>query len=486
MTSRSRTRSALLALLVAFPALAAPAAKPAAKPAATPHATKRVKPKPGTLAMKALPVGGWLAQLAGSSEHVNLLVPGFAAASGRALLLTTATSDDYAELLASNVTILDAAGKTVRTESLPANRPYDGDLSPDGTFAAVLAHPFVTTGEQAFVFGMDDSGKKWRKPADPEARVLAGNTWVALTRPPAPAAAGHGAEDEAPTVRPAAVAVVFLSREGGAPMKPPQPIAGALARSANAVVSVGDGKLVVHDAKLAKRASADVPYAVAYPTISANGSVIAVADFAADAPSGDSGVLLFDGAAKPLGKFSMKAAVGVTTAIAPDGAAVLASPAWMPDSPVKSTPGGGDELVLALFDKTGKERWRYQAKRNTPDEAFVGLSVGIGGAWAAAGIVSSDEERPGKVFVFDSKGAVVYEADGELAGLWLDSTGQWLYTVEPGAVSRLKVSALRAGTSFPEEEDVDGEDIEAEIEAEDARENPTGTPESYPEDKAPK
>lgn len=468
MTSSSRTGSALLALLVALPALATPPAKP----------------KAGTLAMKALP-GGWLAELAGSSEHVTVAAPGFAPGTGRVLLLTTATSDDYAELLSSQVTLLDAAGRVLRTESLPANRPYDGDLSPDGTLAAVLAHPFVTTGEQAFVFGMDDTGKKWRKAADPEAKVLAGNAWVALTRPPVPVAAGHDPEDAAAAARPAAVPAVFLGRDGS-PLKPPQPIAGALARSATVVASVGGGKLALHDAKLVKRAGADVPFAVAYPTVSANGSLIAVADFGADDPSGDSGVLLFDGAAKPLGKFKMKAAIGLSTAIAPDGGAVLASPAWLPDSPVKTAPGGGDELVLALFDRNGKPRWQFTVKRRTADEAFVGLSVSNGGTWAAAALVTGDEERPGKVFVFDAKGEAVYEAEGEVSGLWLDPTGQWLYTVEPGAISRLKVSALRAGTAFPEEEDADGEDVEARIEAEDARELPSGTPESFPEDKQPK
>lgn len=484
MTLRVRwTRGAFLALLVAVPAIAAPPAqKPKAKATATATPAPR-KPKAGTLAVRVLP-GGWLAQLAGTSEHVSLAAPGHAAASGRVLVLTNATSDDYAELLASNVTVLDAAGKTVRSESLPANLAYDGDLSPDGTFAAVLAHPFATTGEEAFVFGLDDAGKKWRKPADPEARVVTGNGWVALTRPPIPAAASHDPEDEAPSARPPAVAAVFLGRDGS-PMKPPQPIAGALARSATAVVSVGAGKLTVHDAKLAKRASADVPYGIAFPSISTNGSLIAVADFGADDASGNSGVLLFDGAAKPLGKFAMKASIGVAMALAPDGAAVLASAARLPDSPVMTAPGSGDELVLALFDRTGKEKWRHTAKRRAPEEAFVGLSVANGGAWAAASIQSGDEERPARVLVFDAKGQVVYEAEGELTGLWLDPTGQWLYTVEPGAVSRLKVAALRNGSAFPEDEDEDGEDIEAEIEAEDAREFPTGTPESYPED-APK
>lgn len=477
MTLCSRTRSAALALLVAFPALAA--APPSAKSTPAPRIAKpRVKPAAGTIATRTLP-GGWLTQLAGSSEHVSLEVPGFATASGRVLLLTTATSDDYASLLASNVTILDAAGKTVRTETLPANRPYDGDLSPDGTFAAVLAHPFATTGEEAFVFGMDDAGKKWRKPADAESRIVAGNAWVALMRLPVPMAARHDPEGEAPAVREKAAPVIFLARDGS-PMKAPQPITGALARSATVVASVGDGKLVVHDAKLVKRATADVPYAIAVPAIAANGSLIAISDFGSE--TAESGVLLFDGSAKPLGKFAMKAAVGVSTAIAPDGAAILATPASLPDGPVTSDPAGADDLALAMFDRAGKERWRYTAPRHSPEEAFIGLSVAKGGAWATAAIVSGDEERPAKILVFDAKGKVAYEADGEVGGLWLDATGEWLYTVEPGAVSRLKMSALRAGKAFPEDDDEDGEDIEAEIEAEDAREFPTGTPDSFPED----
>lgn len=457
MTSSARLAAAALALLLAGAAAA--------------------KPKAGTLSVRTLP-GGWLAQIAGSSEHVALEVPGYAPASGRSLLLTAATSEDYEQLLASHVTLLDASGKVVRAEALAGNRPYDGDLSPDGTLAAVLAHPFVTTGEVAFVFGLDDKGHKWRKPADLEARVVAGNGWIALTRPPQPLAASHDAPGE-PPARPAAAPVVFLSRDGS-PMKPPQPIRGALARSANVVASVGDGKLTLHDAKLRKRASADVPFLVAFPRVSANGSLIAVADYGAD--SAQSSVLLFDGSAKPTGKFSMKAFAGVATALAPDGSAVLAAPASVPSGPV-AAPKDGDELAVALFDRTGKERWRYAPARRSPDEAFVALSVANKGFRAAVGIATGDEEQPSKVVVLDDKGRVIYETEGELEALWLDPTGEWLYTVEPGAVSRLKISALKAGKAFPEDADADGPDVEAEIEAEDEREFPSGPPETFPEDK---
>lgn len=466
MTLSTRTGSALLTLLVAFPVLAAP---PAAK-------VRAKKPAAGTLAVRTLP-GGWLAQIAGSSEHVALDVPGYAPASGRVLLLTSATSDDYEQLLASNVTLLDAAGKTVRVEALAGNRPYDGDLSPDGRLAAVLAHPFAATGEEAFVFAIDDAGKKWRKPANPESRVLAGNNWIALARPPVPLAAAHD-DEERPATRPPAVPAIFLARDGS-PMKPPQPIAGALAKSETVLASVGNGKLTLHDAKLAKRASADVPFLVAFPSVAANGSLIAVADYSAD--SAESSVLLFDGAAKPLGKFSMKAFVGVAVALAPDGSAVLAAPGSLPTGPVAASTGS-DELAVALLDRTGKERWRYKAARRAPDEVFVALSVAKGGVRSAVALATSDEEKPSKVLVFDDKGRVIYEAEGELEALWLDASGEWLYTVEPGAVSRLKVSALKAGTAFPDEEDTGGEDVEAEIDAEDAREFPSGTPETFPDD----
>jgi hypothetical protein len=55
--------------------------------------------------------------------------------------------------------------------------------------------------------------------------------------------------------------------------------------------------------------------------------------------------------------------------------------------------------------------------------------------------------------------------------------------VEPGSISRLKVSALRAGKAFPETSEAeDGEDAEARIEAEDAREFQPGEQQGFPED----
>ena len=448
----------------------------AAPPAAQP---KRVKPKTGTLAVKTLP-GGWLAQLAGPDQHVDVDVPGYAGASGRVLVLSQATSDDYAQLLAADVTLIDAAGKVLKKEGLAANRPYDGDLSPDGTFAAVLAHPFVTGGEQAFVFGMDDKGAKWRKPADPESVLVAGNGWVALTRPPIPAAAAHGDEEHGDVAqRP--FPVTFFKRDG-TPLKAPQPIAGAFAKSDAGAVSVAEKKLTIYDGKLAKKAQADVPFAIGFPSVAANGSLIAVADFGAESADGMSKVALFDGAAKPLGSFALKAIVGVRAEVSPDGTAVLAAPAMLKTGPVAAS-AGKDELALRLFDRTGKEKWKYAPSRRSPDEAFVTLSVSKGGTRAAAGIATGDEEQPSKALVFDDKGAVIYEAEGEFQALWLDPTGEWLYTVEPGAVSRLKLSALRAGKAFPEESDEeDGPDVEHEIEEEDRREYPDGKDETFPDE----
>jgi hypothetical protein len=303
-----------------------------------------------------------------------------------------------------------------------------------------------------------------------------------MTRPPLPAASAH-ADEEIGVAKQPALPAVFFHRDG-APWKPPQPILGAIARSDALLASVADGKLALHDAKLVRRATTEVGFPIAYPSVAANGSLVAVADFGADSPKGDAPVLLFDGKGTKLGAFAMKATVGVNVAIAPDGASVLATPATLPTGPVDAPPGG-DELTLAMFDRTGKPLWKHTVTRRTKTEAFVALSVAKGGSRACAALTTGDQEMPAKVLVFDAKGKILYEAEGELAGsgLWLDPTGEWLHTVEPASLSRLKVSALVAGKAFPETSDQeDGEDVEARIEAEDAREFPSGDNEGFPED----
>lgn len=467
----------LAALLFAAAASAAPAA---------PAQAGKPRPPAGAIAQRTLP-GGWLVEVAGALDGVEVAAPGFSAASGRVLLLTAATSEDRTRLVSSQMTLLGPDGKPVRTESLAANRAYDGDLSPDGKLAAVIAHPYVTTGEEAFLFALDETGKKWRKPARVGARVLAGQGWIATFEPPLPAAAAHD-EEEGSVLPRAERAATFLAARDGAPRKPPQPIAGALARGGNVLASVAGAKLHLHDAStLARKASADVGFTVGFPSVAAGGSLVAVADFASAAPDGRSAVALFDGSGKPLGSFAMKASVGVGVAIAPDGAAVLAAPAGLGIAgPVAPGPGSVEPLAIALFDRSGKERWRHEAKRKSPEERFTSLSLAKGGTRAAAVIAGGDPEGSGRVMVFGAKGEVLYEAEGDVASVWLDATGEWLYTVEPGAFSRLSIKALRAGTAFPESDpDGDGPDIEAEIDAEDAKQIPGG-PATFPEDKPPR
>lgn len=425
-------------------------------------------------------------EIAGDAEHVHVAAPGFAAASGRVLLVTAATSSDYEQLVSSQMSLVGADGKPVRSESLAANRAYDGDLSPDGKLAAVIAHPYVTTGEAAYLFALDEAGRKWRKPATIGSRVLAGNGWVAVYEPPLPAAAAHDEEEGSAPPRVDSAATFFQARDG-APKKPPQPIAGALARGGNVLASVAGGKLHLHDATtLSRKRSVDVGFTVGYPAVAAGGGLVAVSDFASTSVNGESAVALFDGAGKPLGRFAMRASVGVATALAPDGTAVLAAPAGLGIAgPVVAGPGTGEALAIAMFDRAGTQRWRHEAARRSPDERFASLSIAKGGVRAAAAIVSGDPELPSRILVFDARGAVIYEAEGALESLWLDPTGEWLYTVEPGAFSRLRVTSLRAGTAFPETDPhEDGPDIEAEIEAEDAREFPDG-PETFLDDDAP-
>lgn len=419
---------------------------------ATPEAT----PTPGTLVHEAVP-GGWLQQVAGDPDHLLTEVPGYSPQTGRTLLVTAASSETFEKLVTTAATILGADGKTVHTESLRGYHSTSGDLSPDGKSAAVIAEPWEEGGNRAVLIGFTDAGKIWKRPAIQGDDLLVAKGYVAeITQPHAQASLGDLENDPpspaAPTSKPDAVR--FFHVDDGTPFKAPAPITGAVARAGENLVAVSDGKLHVYAPNLAQRAQAVLGFEEGFPAASADGSLILVADFTLDPAKKEKQVLLFDGSAKKIGVLTMPASVGIEATAAPDGSAVLATTATVGvNGPARSIETE-KTIPVVLVDRTGKVRWKFNADRRTETEHAGSLSVSAGGKRAACAFFADDpDENPDRAMIFDDKGAVIYKVEGTFQAVWLDPTGEWLYTIEDEGISRLRVKDLVSGKAFPEAPD---------------------------------
>jgi hypothetical protein len=432
-------------LLVAASAALALATTAAPKPAAPIAA-------PGTLARTAVP-GGWLLVVAGDPGHLLVEVAGYAPRSGRTLLVTAATSSDYAKLLATTATLLDADGKVVRAEPLRGYHAITGDLSPAGTLGAVLAEPYEEGGNRAVLIGLDDAGTAiWKRPATPGDEIVVSDRWIAEVTPPKPPAALDDLDNDPPSPAPATEKMPparFFARNGD-PIQPPAPVPGVVVRAGDGLVSVSGSKVHLYASNLAERAQAALPFAAGFPAASADGSLIAVADFTVEEKKTEHTVLLFDGSAKKTGSITIPSPVGVDVAIAPDGSALLVTSATTGVGGPATSLQPGEELVVEAVDRTGKVRWKYATKKRTEMEHAGSMSLSAGGKRAACGFFAGDPaSHPDRAVIFDAAGKTIYTSEGSFKAVWLDPTGEWLYTVEDVAVSRLRVKDLLAGTAFP-------------------------------------
>lgn len=438
----SLTRAAAVLTAAAFLLGAAPKTAPVAKP--TPKA-----PPVGTIVRHPLP-GGWLLEVAGDPDHATITVPAHATGSERSLMLIAVTSKDFKTLAASTAALLDGGGRTLRALPLQGFRPIGGALSRDGKLAVVTAQVHEGTDDVGVVLAFDEAGRRvWRKPMTLGQEVLVADAFVALWLPPYVSGIVDGDPGEMPPAKLPAP-VVFLKRDG-TPLKPKEPILGAIARAGDGIAAVASGRLAVYKGSLAKSGSASLGFEDGVPYASDDGATIAVADYT-EGEKADRALSLHDATGKKLGEVRIPAAYGIAAALPDDGSAVLLTPATVsPGGPVS----GGDlaaESLLVLAGRDGVVRWKYKVKKRSQTERFSHLSVARGGKRAAAGLRADDGEDPDKLFVFGADGKVIYEAEGAFEGLWLDPTGTWLYTVEEGGLSRLKVDDLIAGKAFPEEE----------------------------------
>lgn len=441
MLSSSRA-AAVIAVAASLLIGAAPKTAPANKPL--------TKPIPaGTIVRHPVP-GGWLLEVAGDPDHATVTVPAHSAASERSLMLIAVTSKDFKSLAASTAALLDGGGRTLRALPLQSFRPIGGGISRDGKLAVVTAQVFEGTEDVGAVLAFDDAGRRvWRKPMTLGQEVVVADSFVALWLPPYVSGIVDGDPNEMPPAKLPAP-VVFLKRDG-TPLKPKEPVLGAIARAGDGIAAVASGRLAIYKGSLLKSGSATLGFEDGVPYASDNGATIAVADFT-EGEKADRALSLHDATGKKLGEVRIPAAYGIAAALPDDGSAVLLTPAVVsPGGPVS----GGDlaaENLLVLTGRDGGVRWKYKTKKRTQTERFAHLSVARGGKRAAAGLRADDGEDPDKVLVFGADGTVIYEAEGSFEGLWLDPTGAWLYTVEEGGLSRLKVDDLISGKAFPEEE----------------------------------
>ncbi len=415
--------------------------------AATPVKAAPKVPPPGSIDRMGLP-GGWLLQIAGDPEHTEVEVLGSLGTGERTLMLTSISAGDYKRLDVAQAAILDGAGKTLRVQKLGGYHAIDASLARDGKSAAVAVEPWDDPEGKPFLFWFDEKGATWKKPMTLGPRVLAGGPWVALWYPPYVSAASDADEGTMPKSQIAEPVTLF--RADGSTFRPPEPIAGAIARVGDGLAAAGDGKLRLYKPSLTRHAEAALPFKVGMPFAAENGSLIAVGDYTeSDLPLRS--LLLFDRELKKLGELKLPAAWGVEAAVAPDGAALLATSATIGrKGPVMASEGAA-EISVVMADRTGKQLWKYSTKPRSSTEHFASLSVANGGRRACAGLKAVDGERPDKLVVFDERGKVLYTAEGEFKDAWIDATGRWLWTVEAAGLSRLDVDKLIVGTAFPDD-----------------------------------
>lgn len=379
-------------------------------------------PIAGSLKRTALP-GGWILEVHGEREHLAVEVH---ETRGAPSLVLTSITDAGFKKLDSAATIVDGAGGVVRRQSLGGLRPVTASLARNAQGAAVLATSFSDPDAAPTLLAFDAKGGSWKAAAPKgDVGVLHGGAWIALHE------------------RSGREAARFF-RAGGDPLVPPDPIAGAMARAGEGLASVADGKLSLYDPKLVRRASAPLGFAAGQPFAAADGSLVAVAEV--DAKDGPGRALaLFDRAGKALGRVDFRA-LSLDAAVAPDGSAVLVAPSAIGRTTVLDD---ADGLAIVALDRTGKRRWQHTVDPRSPTEHVAWLGISGGGSRAVAALRVPDGSVPERLLVFDASGKVVYSAEGVLRGLWLDEKGESLFTVEPGALSRLRIDALIAKKAFP-------------------------------------
>lgn len=472
--------TAALLAAVAVPASlpAQPASKPASAKKAAP-APKPDRPKPGELLQTKLP-GGWMLQVAGHPDRTEVRAPAFAPRPNRALMLVTVISKDFKTLEASEAVLVDPNGTVVRNQSLAQYRPLSAGISPDGTMAAIGTQPYQDTAGAGALLFFDATGRRnWKKPFVPGQEVLFGPGWIALWTPPTVQTALDGDPEAMPPAR-ISHPVTFY-RPDGSRAKPGTSIAGSVSLAGDALAAVANGKLELFKTSLVRKSSTPLGFQSGIPYASADGSVIAVGDYSEGENLPDRPLAFFDAAGKKTGEVRLPAAYGVTASIAPDGALALAAAATTgPEGPLIGL-DAATKLSLVAADRTGKVRWRFETKPSSATAHFTDLSVSAGGRRASAALRTGPEGGDGldRVLVFDEAGKVIYSAEGEFDAAWLDPAGAWLWTVEAGGLSRLKVDALIAGTAFPKDFGIDDALDEETLRSLDEPDEDAGEPEVW-------
>lgn len=381
----------------------------------------------GTLHRTPL-AAGWRLAVDGDPAHTRMTA--VVAPRGDRVLVVESTSSADWRAMDTRAGIVGADGRVMAARALPGMRPLDAALSPDGRMAYVLAERWRGADDaRPVLFAFEAAGAvRWQRNAEPGDRLTAGDGWVALAPP-------RGGAWETETGDPRAM-----------PAGP--------RRITPRVFGLDGASLRADDLGMRARFALGAGPAEGRPFASLDGSLLAIGEDRVDPvpppgrprPEAVRVLRLLDARRRALGVVKIASGTGIEAALAPDGAAVLATASVIGVGGPRGV--GSDALELVMAGRDGTVRWKRTFARRSPGDRVESLGVSAGGRRAVVVLRSGDPARADRVAVLDAAGKSLWHAEGAVQSASLDPGGTWLTLVEGGAIVRARVDDLARGTAW--------------------------------------
>ena len=396
--------------------------------------------------------GGWFLEPSKGQEKMTARRFSLDAAGARFAMPVVVRDAAGAKVLRSAVVVGESSGALLRLVDLERLVPLEAVISLDGKSVAVLAQDLSPDGDSGGAAGIlviaPTTGRAApvKRRVELDSHLIAGRDAFAVTGPPSWLPGDEDVEERKSAPGPEeAVAPTFV-RANGDRLPAKTPVFGEVVGIADGgFVAFGKQKLVRLNAALEKVWETAVGFDGTL-VASADGARIAVADNTPGSKTKTRRVVLFDGKGAKTAEATLEAPVAIELAIAPDGAALLATSA-----PARSQSAArfdpSESAVLLGLSPDGTVAWRSEAKRDTPTRTWERLTLARGGKTVAAAFSADESGATPELRVLDGAGATLYSAEGEFDAFALDPAGTALWTQEGSLLSRLTLSTLRNGTA---------------------------------------